>query len=602
MMTVADLVRMIEDGSVRSALKDETFISFGSFTMDEHNGLTKMMRVPNGKSTASEPRWISAPFEVLGACRDPHGRAWGKQIQFRDGDGRVHRKHVADAALQVEPASLCALLADSGLRINRSKQSVFAEYLSGVAVGSRVTVVQRTGWHEVGGAHVFVLPHETLGAPDLEERVTLDVAAQGPYEAKGRLEDWKKSVGTFAGAHALLTFAISTAFAGPLARFVEAESGGFHLFGSSSTGKSTALCAAASVWGRGSARGGFVRSWRSTANGLEGAAATANDALLALDELGVGDARDVSAAIYQLSNGVGKMRADRDGSLRKPKDWRVTILSSGEVPVDAKIDEERKGLVRAGQLVRVLDIPADRGLGFGVFDSAGGFSEAGKLADAIKDAAITAYGTAGPAFVRLLVRLDRDDVTSVIRKRLSELATSMVPAGASEQVGRVAKRFALVAIAGELAAKSGITPWGRGDAEMAAIEAFRAWLDRRGGAGTQEERQAVERVRHTIVMHGDARFEQVSDIKNNIGIDKVQNRLGWRKGEGEEREWWVPAETWKRDFCQGLDPTYVAKTLAVKGMLRRQDSKHLTCVRKVGGLNMRVYVLTAIILDASDGS
>lgn len=240
MIDVAGIVRMIEDGSIADALEGETFISFGPFTMDEQDGLTKVTRVGNGKNAAFEPRWISGPFEILGRCRDPHGRAWGKQIQFRDGDGRVHRRHVADAALHGDPASLCALLADNGLRINRSHQRDLAEYLSGVVVGSRVTVVQRTGWHEVCGAHVFVLPDEALSASDLAERVTLDVAAHGPYEARGSLDHWKAGVSTFAAGHALLIFAISTALAGPLARFVEAESGGFHFFGASSTGKSTA--------------------------------------------------------------------------------------------------------------------------------------------------------------------------------------------------------------------------------------------------------------------------------------------------------------------------------------------------------------------------
>ena len=39
------------------------------------------------------------------------------------------------------------------------------------------------------------------------------------------------------------------------------------------------------------------------------------------------------------------------------------------------------------KVVRLLDIPADRGLGFGAFDHAGEYADAGKLADAIKDAA-----------------------------------------------------------------------------------------------------------------------------------------------------------------------------------------------------------------------
>ncbi len=49
-----------------------------------------------------------------------------------------------------------------------------------------------------------------------------------------------------------------------------------------STGKSTVLRVASSVWG------GFdyLQSWRATSNGLEGIAAAHNDSLLCLDEIG----------------------------------------------------------------------------------------------------------------------------------------------------------------------------------------------------------------------------------------------------------------------------------------------------------------------------
>ena len=137
-------------------------VSYGPFTMDADDGLTKQVMTGRGQNSVIETVSISAPFEILGQCRDPHGRAWGKQIQFRDADGRVHMRHVSDAALHGEPAALCAELAGDGLRINRSRQKELVEYLSGVAVSERVTNVGRTGWHEVGGHPVFVLPAETI--------------------------------------------------------------------------------------------------------------------------------------------------------------------------------------------------------------------------------------------------------------------------------------------------------------------------------------------------------------------------------------------------------------------------------------------------------
>ncbi|MTD33444.1 hypothetical protein [Paludibacterium denitrificans] len=51
-----------------------------------------------------------------------------------------------------------------------------------------------------------------------------------------------------------------------------------------------------------------------------------------------------------------------------------------------------------------------------------------------------------------------------------------IPDGAAEEVGRVAARFALVAFAGELATRYGVTGWQAGEAFRAARRCFREWL------------------------------------------------------------------------------------------------------------------------------
>ena len=120
---------------------------------------------------------------------------------------------------------------------------------------------------------------------------------------------------------------------------------------------------------------------------------------MVLDELSMVDARDAQQALYGIANGQGKQRAARDGSPREPKSWRVLYLSSGELPVEAKLSTPGRK-ARAGQLVRLLDVPAERGAGIGVFDNGGPDGDASALAKTIKLAATNAYRTAGPAFVR----------------------------------------------------------------------------------------------------------------------------------------------------------------------------------------------------------
>ncbi|HOJ23186.1 MAG TPA: DUF927 domain-containing protein, partial [Armatimonadota bacterium] len=82
--------------------------------------------------------------------------------------------------------------------------------------------------------------------------------------------------------------AVLLGLASMLLEFSGIESGGINLKGSSSTGKTTALAAAASLFGGPS----YVNRWRATSNGLESLAALHNDTLLILDELAQVDPRE----------------------------------------------------------------------------------------------------------------------------------------------------------------------------------------------------------------------------------------------------------------------------------------------------------------------
>jgi uncharacterized protein (DUF927 family) len=562
--------------------------SFGPYTMGA-SGLRVERR--NSRTKRMETLWISSPFEVLGECRDPHGRAWGKLLLWKDSDGREHMRYVAEADLHGEPAAISAALAHEGLRIVPSRQRDLRDYLATVRLRCRVVVVTRTGWHDIGGRSIFVLPGNTIGQRG-SERVILDAVASGTYEARGTVDEWRGGAAKLASGHLLPTLAISTALAGPLAHLAGYEGGGIHLHGPSSIGKTTALRLAASVWGRGDTPG-FVRSWRATANGLEGAAAVASDTALILDELGQAEARELAAALYMLAHGGGKARAHRDGSLREPSTWRVLTLSSGELPVDAKLTEDRGRKPRAGQLVRMLDIPADRGLGFGIFDFAGPDGDAAALAKRCKLAAGSAYGTAGPEFVRLLIAggVTGDDVRALV----NDFVAANLPPSAEGQVNRAAQRLGLIAAAGELATKLGLTGWREGDARSAATWALKQWIERRGGLEPAEVRQAIEQVRRFFEAHGEARFDNLDDRDAR----PVSNRAGWRKGQGEDRRWFVPPETWKLEVCAGLDPNLVARVLAKRGIIEKAPDGNQP-VWRIQGKPQRGYVITPHIFDGGE--
>ena len=116
-----------------------------------------------------------------------------------------------------------------------------------------------------------------------------------------------------------------------------------------------------------------------------------------------------------------------------------------------------------------------------------------------------------------------------------------------------------------------------------------------GGTDPAEVRQAIERVRLFIEQHGDSRFDPLDNPEANPS----PNRAGWRKGEGEEREWLIPPETWKHEICAGLDAAFVARTLHNKGILERANDGFQP-VRKIRGANKRVYVVNARIFAGDD--
>jgi len=565
------------------------FLSFANFEMSADGLFVK--RLPKPKEAGGGGKsWVSAPFEIIGEARDPAGRGWAKVLRWDDGDGREHIAKIAVAAIHGDPSVLAAMLAADGLVISRTRHRDLADYLAGASVGRRITTVSRTGWHRIGTHDVFVLPQETIG-PRGAESVILDGAPAGPYETRGLLADWQRSVAEPAGEHALGVLALSASVAGSLLHLAGQEGGGINLWGPSSLGKSTLLKIAASVWGRGGSPG-FVRAWRATSNGLEGAAASSSDTLLVLDELGVVEAREAATAIYGLANGSGKARASRNGDLREPKTWRLFTLSSGELPIEMKLNEDRGRRAMAGQLVRLLDIPVDRGMGFGAFDNGGPDADAAAVSKMLTAAALDNFGTAGPEFVRRLI--GEGVGCDLIRTLATETARTFAPPRSDGQIDRAAQRLALVAVAGELGIELGIFPWRSGAPREAAHWAFDRWIDGRGGAESKEESQAIEQVRLVIEQHGASRFESLDGDG-----PRVLNRLGWTKGTGASREWWIPPVVWKAEICSGLDPRGVAKFLGRRGMLA-QSADGWQIVKKIDGSPRRVFVVLATIFDGGD--
>jgi putative DNA primase/helicase len=282
---------------------------------------------------------IAGHFDVVAETRDADGTSWGVLLEWRDHDDRPHRFALPRSTLAGDGSEARRSLMDGGFYISPSQtaRGLFNSFLLQVKSPSRARATERVGWH----GNAFVLPDHCFGNDERDALLLQNVTAhQHSFRQSGTLESWQNSVARYAIGNSRLVLALSAAFAGPLVGPCSAEGGGLHFKGASSTGKSTALHVAGSAWGGGDDANGYVRSWRATANGLEGVALGHTDTLLCLDELSQLASKDAGEAAYMLANGAGKSRSSRDGSARKAAKWRVLFLSSGEIGLADKVGED----------------------------------------------------------------------------------------------------------------------------------------------------------------------------------------------------------------------------------------------------------------------
>jgi len=532
------------------------------------------------------PIFICSRLEIVACTRDENNQNHGKLLKFSDVDGHIHDWPMPMRLLAGSGIEYREFLMDSGLNIASSTKArnLLSRYLQACKPEARVRCVSKLGWHE----ELFVFPKEIIGSHQKEEiRLQSDSPILPDFHTKGSLEDWRSHLALKAMGNSRLLFSISIAFGPPLLHWCEIENGGFHWRGKSSRGKSTGSFVGNSVWGPPS----LVQSWRSTANAIEATASTFNDGLLVLDEISLSDPATVGTTAYSLSNGMGKGRAECRGYLRKRSFWRLLFLSNGEVSLPSHMLEAgRKS--RAGQEVRILDIPSETGV-HGFFENLHGMESGKEFADLLKNSCSAYYGTAIREFLRRFQE-KRSESVLFIKERIQRFVQKFVVANADGQIFRAATRFGLVAAAGELASSFGITGWPEGAATDAATVCFKVWLDARGGSGSKEELDIVAQVKRFFALHGSSRFSNWGEQG-----DKTVNRCGFKKIEMEETEFFVFPATFKSDISSGFDPSHVAEVCIREGLIKPYSQRDKTHPIRIPGMKstIRCYLFTERVLE-----
>jgi hypothetical protein len=189
------------------------------------------------------------------------------------------------------------------------------------------------------------------------------------------------------------TIGFSSAIIGLIGKSIEADSLAIHIYGESTTGKTTAAQLAASVWGNPSRTGsGLLRDWNSTQNALIAELRNNTGVTVVLDEASMSNVYDFTNTIYKLASGRDKSRLNRDAQMKETATWYTTIVSTGEHALTTHANNN------IGLLMRVIEI------GDLVWTNSGAH------ADRIKRKTVDNFGLGGPIFAEHLIATGKEEI------------------------------------------------------------------------------------------------------------------------------------------------------------------------------------------------
>lgn len=188
-----------------------------------------------------------------------------------------------------------------------------------------------------------------------------------------------------------------------------------HLNGQSSQGKTTAAALAVSVGANPTSKG-LLKSWNSTEIGIMGYLDNNNGITICFDELSQSSSENITTLLYSLAEGRQKNRADKTGTLRKPKYWCTTILSTGELSMFNRLDQN------LGLRVRIIELSQVQ------------WTESASQSEAIKQCINNNYGHLLPLFVEKLLVVGLEQIDRDFEKQREILLGLMPESTTTERV------------------------------------------------------------------------------------------------------------------------------------------------------------------------
>ena len=519
--------------------------------------------------------WLCSPLEVIGT-------GWRAESQYLimcwQAFGMNKKTVIAIPKDDIGERTGWATMKRNGLDVTSkpTMRFILADWLQSQGKGELWEVVDASGWHS--GA--YIMPDgEVIGTPERPVLFIGRSSAAAGYKVKGSTESWRNSVAHLAFGNYSMMTATAAAFSAPLIGLSGADGFGLHLYEQSSAGKTTTANVASSLYGDPD----LLRlTWYGTALGLANEAAAHNDGFMPLDEVGQGsDPGAVYQSAYALFNGLGKLQGAKEGGNRDLKRWKTVAVSTGEMDIETFVKTSGKA-VKAGQLVRLLNIPMSKAVRFHDYQT-------GKQhADAIKDAYQNNHGIAGREWVKWLA--DNKEIAIAVVRECEQRWRSLIPADYGEQVHRVGARFAIMEAA--LLLSEVVTGWDAQTSRDAIQHSYNVWL-REFGTGNKEHQQKIEQTEAFLNAYGLSRFAPLPYSPQDLPIKEL---AGYRqRGNHDDAPitfFTFPA-AFEKEIAKGFNAKQFAEVLKSAGMLTPPASGRGFQRKspRIDGRQINVYVI-----------
>lgn len=326
--------------------------------------------------------------------------------------------------------------------------------------------IRTEGWirGENGAIEGCACGQELLLAPGVDpDRFHMDIVA--PRLAQiGTLGGWNDAVLASVSQNFTLLGAIQLGMAALMIDLVPGLSSSvINFFGGAGRGKTLLLSTVASLYGNTGAPGqskpgqvgkSMIETFGSTRRALQAKSQQTSVGPFLIDEIGSNSYGELDTYIYETGNGLCHATLSGNGDLQESPPKTLFVLTTGEVSIMSLVSRNAK----QGIFDRGVDINVGGGdVSFEGEDT----DDFAFLPDDIKKALSAAipqqYGTVAPAFVEALLSEMKDQTWALeLASKRHELADALPCYVSQDGPDRVLWRFALAALAGEVALRNGV--------------------------------------------------------------------------------------------------------------------------------------------------